>query len=99
VEEVVRDEREALFTDAERDQVEALRAKSAAAWDARRQAFVGCSINGHEDRTATHRARWTVYGGASQSRVLCEECASTALARGQRGLVIETLPSFRGVGQ
>jgi len=59
---------------------------------------VMCGTLGHEDRAASHKATWTVYGGGLKSQRLCDECASRALARGvQRGLQIETLPSFRGV--
>ena len=57
--------------------------------------FVPCSTPGHEGITATHKAIWTTYGGGLRSRKLCEQCASRG--RGQRGLRIETLPSFRGV--
>lgn len=38
---------------------------------------------------ATHRARWTVYGGATKTVYICEKHA--AVARGQRGIELDRL--------
>lgn len=48
------------------------------------------------DTFATHKVTWTVYGGGLKTKRVCE--AHAARVRGQRGVQIETLPSFRSVG-
>ena len=75
-----------LFSDAGREKLDALRARSAAAWEKKLAEAEPKSCD-YCDEPPTHRVRWTVYGGRTVQKYVCERHSATA--KGRRGVQVE----------